>query len=261
MQWIDKTQIASAFGRAVNTYDHVATLQRDIADQLIMKIINHHSNGKVLDAGCGTGYVSQQLKRTGIYNITALDLSASMLVKAKSEQVADDYIEGDIENLPLLSEQFDVVVSSLAVQWCHSFKSAIIEMVRVLKPQGRLYVATLVQPTLNELREAWAAIDDEPHVINFLTEHNCENSIASLVNEINIASIEIKSYTKMLEFDDIFSLLKSLQGIGATALPVRKKGLMGRAKLKALEKAYPKCTDAQKFRLTYQVLELIIVKA
>ncbi len=261
MQLINKENIAIAFGRAVNTYDQVADLQRYVADQLIGRILKNQSDGKILDAGCGTGYVSLQLKNQGDYEITALDLSSSMLAKAQRQQAADHYVEGDIENLPLLSDQFDVVVSSLAVQWCHSFQLALSELMRVLKPSGKLYLTTLIQPTLYELSEAWSGIDAEQHVIHFLAESDCQHALDKIADEIHIQFIEMKSYAKVLKFDNIVSLLKSLQGIGATALPARQKGLMGKSKFKALEKAYPKLANDEKFGLTYQVLEIVIVKA
>lgn len=260
MQFTDKKQIATAFGRAAPSYDQWAGLQRDIADSLIHQLLNDIPQGKILDAGCGTGYVSRRLRMHDKYEITALDISQDMLNEAQRNNVADYYVQGDIEHLPLLSNQFDAVISSLAIQWCHSLEQALTELVRVLKPGGHLYLSTLIQPSLWELTQAWQSVDDDQHVLDFLPESAFNHAIEQLQVNQSIESILSSNYAITLNFDDIWSLLRSLQGIGATAFPRSRKGLMGKAQINALSDAYPKKLSEKRFSLTYQVLEILIVK-
>lgn len=260
MHSVDKQNVASAFGRAVETYDQQAILQREVANRLIANVKEENIFAKVLDAGCGTGYVSQNLKYHKGYEITALDLSHEMLQKAQDNNVAHHYLLGDIESLPLVDNQFDVVVSSLAIQWCHSLTLAISELLRVLKPQGRLYLSTLTQPSLWELAKAWQALDDDPHVLTFLSDEEIVKILSKLQEIYVIQSVNYSAYCKALRFDHIVALLKSLQGIGATALPYRKKGLMGKNQLKLLSESYPKNVLTDQLALTYQIAEIVIVK-
>ncbi|MGL4674606.1 MAG: methyltransferase domain-containing protein, partial [Wohlfahrtiimonas sp.] len=104
MRLVDKKDIAIAFNRAVQTYDQQASLQREVADSLIQQVLQNIVSGKILDAGCGTGYVAQQLKHNNQYHLTALDLSENMLKQAKISQSAHDYVQGDIEALPFEDE-------------------------------------------------------------------------------------------------------------------------------------------------------------
>lgn len=259
MQLVNKEQIAEAFGRAVDSYDEWATLQREVADCLLYNVEDNIMSGKILDAGCGTGYLSQYLKHNANYEITALDLSNEMLLKAQNNSAAHHYVQGDIEHLPLLANQFDCVVSSLAIQWCHSFEAAIVEMLRVLKPNGHLYINTLIEPTLHELKTAWRTIDDDQHVMNFLSTSIVQASLLKLQKECSI-DVKVRQYDKKLYFSNILTLLKSLQGIGATALPNRKKGLMSRSQLMTLAEGFPHIENEANLSLTYSVCEIIIIK-
>lgn len=261
MRLVDKKDITTAFNRAVQTYDQQASLQRGIADSLIQQVLQNITAGKILDAGCGTGYVAQQLKHNNQYHVTALDLSENMLNQAEMNHSAHDYVQGDIEALPFEDETFDCVVSNLAMQWCHSLETSITEQLRVLKSGGQLYISTLIQPALWELKKAWQAVDNEQHVMDFLSGEMLENHLAKLELNPNVDHIVCRCYAKELMFDDIFTLLKSLQNIGATALPQRKKGLMGKDQLQKLADAYAVYETDKKLPLTYYIAELMIIKS
>ena len=260
MRLVDKKEIAIAFNRAVQTYDQQASLQREVADSLIQQVLQNITSGKILDAGCGTGYVSKRLQQNSQYHLTALDLSENMLSQAKINQSAHDYVQGDIEALPFSDESFDCVVSNLAMQWCHSLEAAILEQLRVLKSGGQLYLSTLIQPSLWELKKAWQTVDDEQHVMDFISGEMLEHHLAKLELNSSVGHIVCRCYAKELVFKDIFSLLKSLQNIGATALPQRKKGLMGKAQLQNLADAYAIYQDEHGLPLTYYVAELRMAK-
>ncbi|MBS7813868.1 malonyl-ACP O-methyltransferase BioC [Wohlfahrtiimonas chitiniclastica] len=255
MRLADKSQVATAFGRAAHSYDTAATVQKTVADALMAQLTAQVplDQACVLDAGCGTGYISHALKNRGAAHVTALDLSDAMLTQAMLKASAHDYVQGDIESLPLPSDAFDAVISSLAVQWCHDLPRALSELVRVLKPGGRLYVATLADPTLHELKKAWQAVDDAQHVVDFLPVANIESAAEGLGR-----TVRCHHYCEVLTFSGIFPLLKSLQGIGATAIDRTHKGLMGKAQLQTLARAYPQ--HATGLPLSYYVTEIVIIK-
>jgi len=100
---------------------------------------------KALDVGCGTGVVAVTAARLGA-QATGLDLTPALLEKARENaQVAGvsiEFIEGDAESLPFKDASFDVVLS----QFGHMFapRPAVVtaEMLRVLKPGGRIAFST-----------------------------------------------------------------------------------------------------------------------
>jgi ubiquinone/menaquinone biosynthesis C-methylase UbiE len=110
-----------------------------------------HRGERVLDIACGTGVVTRlAADRVGPDGAVAgLDINPAMLAVARSlptSGAAIEWYEGNAESLPLAEGSFDVVLSSLGLQFVPDKASALREMRRVLAPDGRLAVAT-VGPT------------------------------------------------------------------------------------------------------------------
>lgn len=100
---------------------------------------------KVLDVGCGTGVVACTAAMRGA-QVTGLDLSPVLLEEAKFNAavggLAIEFVEGDCERLPFADASFDVVVSQFGHMFAPRPGVATAEMLRVLKPGGRIAFAT-----------------------------------------------------------------------------------------------------------------------
>lgn len=106
-------------------------------------------NGKrprILAVGCRDGVLATRLAQGGA-RVTALDASAGMLAaahrRARAAGVEVDLVGGDAGNLPFPTGQFDCVVSVATLCFVDNPRRAIREMVRVLKPGGRLIFGEL----------------------------------------------------------------------------------------------------------------------
>lgn len=241
---VNKRAVANAFGRAAQNYDRFAELQR-ISGERLMACLPNEKFAQVLDAGCGTGAFSRRWRERGS-EVTALDLSAQMLAQARSQQTAHHYTQGDIEALPFASRSFDLVWSNLAVQWCDDLSQGLGELLRVIRPGGRVAFSTLAEGSLPELRQAWRAVDDNPHANRFLSAeavaHACPPARVSLYHE---------SIT--LNFADAMSAMRSLKGIGATHLhDGRQNRTLTRRELQQLTLAWPQRADS--FPLSYHLI-------
>jgi len=99
----------------------------------------------VLDVGCGTGVVAVTAARTGA-RVRGLDLTPELLVRARENaaiaEVDVDFVEGDAEALPYPDASFDVVVSQFGHMFAPRPEVALAEMLRVLKPGGRVAFST-----------------------------------------------------------------------------------------------------------------------
>lgn len=104
---------------------------------------------RLLDAGCGTGnfehFISQKRELPPI-SIDALDFSAGMLAKA-AEKCADldyaQFVQGDLgARLPYESDTFDRIVSINVLYAVPDWRATLDELIRVLKPGGRLVVTS-----------------------------------------------------------------------------------------------------------------------
>jgi len=93
----------------------------------------------MLEYGCGSAKVSQYMALRG-YQCTLLDLSETALNLARANFAAlslqGQFIRGDINQLGLADNEFDVVYSGGVVEFVSDIQSVIAETVRVLKPSG-----------------------------------------------------------------------------------------------------------------------------
>lgn len=97
----------------------------------------------VLDVGCGTGVLARAAaERMGPKGrVVGLDPNEQMLAVARRKPTAVTWQLGRAEALPFGDASFDAVVSQFALMFFESKATAIAEMLRVLRPGGRLAIA------------------------------------------------------------------------------------------------------------------------
>ncbi|WP_413493505.1 malonyl-ACP O-methyltransferase BioC [Morganella psychrotolerans] len=246
---VNKAAVAAAFGRAAGQYDAVAHLQQQTGKHLYsltkqrlcpQSLTQLHG----LDAGCGTGFLSEQWKAE-CGSITAFDLSPAMLAHARAQQRASCYVQGDIEQLPFADNQFDFCFSNLAVQWCDSLSAALAGLFRVTRAGGTVAFSTLSTGSLAELNQAFSCVDSARHANGFLSRDAIR--AACLPYHHTLSEVQYR-----LTFSSLPALLHSLKGIGATRVHQgRSAGLMTRNKLAQLAAHYPAENGA--YPLSYSI--------
>ena len=97
----------------------------------------------VLDVACGAGNATIPAAKTGA-TATGLDITPELLDAARriaAEQgVEIEWIEGDAEQLPFDEGSFDAVTSVFGCMFAPDHRRAAAEIVRVLRPGGRMAV-------------------------------------------------------------------------------------------------------------------------
>ncbi|MGH7268244.1 MAG: class I SAM-dependent methyltransferase [Candidatus Rokuibacteriota bacterium] len=100
---------------------------------------------RVLDVACGTGVVAVTAGRRGAH-VTGLDLTPELLQRARENaavaEVQVEWHEGDVESLPFGDGVFDAVVSQFGHMFAPRPEVATREMLRVLRPGGRIAFST-----------------------------------------------------------------------------------------------------------------------
>jgi len=119
----------------------------------------------VLDMAAGTGLVSRQLAPS-VRAVIALDATVAMLSTGKAaadEQSLSNIIftRGDAADLPFLEASFDVVVTRFALHHFVDVDRPLAELVRCLRPGGRLAVADMVSDEDPEVAQRQNAIERE----------------------------------------------------------------------------------------------------
>jgi malonyl-CoA O-methyltransferase len=243
---VDKKQMRGAFQRAAASYDAAAVLQREIADRLLARLaLIKLVPARILDAGCGTGYCTRALaQRYPRAQVLGLDIATAMTARAQNIngprsplarwRRRDRYVCGDAESLPLASASVDMVFSNLAMQWCDP-QVVFAEFLRVLRPGGLLMFTSFGPDTLRELRNAWATVDDTPHVHGFIDMHDLGDALMRTQFAEPVMDMEHITLT----YADVLSVMRDLKAIGAhNVARGRSTGLLGKQRYGRFVAAY-----------------------
>lgn len=253
----DKRQVAASFSRAAASYDSVAALQRAVGHSLLERLPQPLTAARWLDLGSGTGFFSRILaERCGDGGV-AVDLAEGMLAHARQQGAARHHVAGDAERLPLRDGCFELIFSSLALQWCGQFSAVLSEAARVLRPGGMFAFSSLCVGTLDELRASWQAVDGQVHVNRFRHFDDYQRLTAASPLQV----LDLQRQAHVLHYPDVRSLTHELKALGAHNLnPGRPSGLTGRARIDAMLRAYENFRDAQGLPATYQVVYGVLRK-
>jgi ubiquinone/menaquinone biosynthesis C-methylase UbiE len=98
----------------------------------------------VLDAACGSGNVTIPAARSGAF-VTGLDLVVSLLAAAQNWADREGLVvaleQGNVEQLPYVDGEFDVVLSMFGVMFAARPDRVVAELERVTRPGGRVVLA------------------------------------------------------------------------------------------------------------------------
>src|SRR3569623_1294139 len=214
---LDFAEVWRAFDHAAASYDAHAVLQREVCDRL----------------------PQPTWSRRVLHRLAPSPAEANHLVCA------------DMERLPLSSNSMDLVWSSLAIQWAHDLEATFKGFHQVLAPGGLLIFATFGPDTLKELREAFTAIDDAPHVNRFIDLHD----IGDMLIHAGFSSPVMEMEMLTLTYADLKSLMQDLKGIGAhNAALARRRGLLGKTAWSRLEQAYEMQRRDGRLPATFEVI-------
>ncbi|WP_114858772.1 dethiobiotin synthase [Azospirillum brasilense] len=209
-----KAAIAAAFGKAAPCYEEHAAVQRIAAERLAERVarLPLPPRPRVLEIGCGTGFLSRALReRIGPADWLLTDLSPDMLERCRAtlgdpDDSAFRIMDGE---QPDLDGPFDLIVSSLALQWFRAPAAALARWARLLAPGGRIAVATLAADSFREWREAHHALGLEAGVPTYPTRHALDR-LWPAGGEGSVAEERLlRRHANGLEF------LAELKGIGA----------------------------------------------
>ncbi len=98
---------------------------------------------RVIDVACGTGVLAlAAYDRVGPDGeVVGLDPNSDMLGVARRKSTRIDWREGRAEEIPFPDERFDAAVSQFGLMFFEDRTAGLREMMRVIKPGGRMAVA------------------------------------------------------------------------------------------------------------------------
>jgi malonyl-CoA O-methyltransferase len=258
---LDRRAVARAFDRASAGYDAAAALQEGVRNELLARLAELPVQPRaVLDLGAGTGHASRALKRRYPQAlVAAVDIAPGMLERAREQSRwlrRFERIRADAYALPFRDAAFDLVFSSLMLQWCDDLDAVFAEIARVIAPGGLLLFSTFGPGTLAELRGAWDASEPaseraSSHVNHFFDPH----ALGSALMHAGFAEPVLDVDRIVLRYPDTMALMRELKAIGAhNVTRGRARGLTGRRRLAAMSEAYEALRRDGSLPATWEVI-------
>ncbi len=152
---MDRDRDVAAFGKRARRYDDGwrGQLHHQIADRAAeLALTCVPAPGRILDVGCGTGYLLGRLAaRAPQAEVLAGIDAAPAMIEVAAGVAADDRLRfavGAAERLPWPAASFDLVVSTTSFDHWADQRAGLAECARVLAPGGCLVLADLFSALL-----------------------------------------------------------------------------------------------------------------
>jgi demethylmenaquinone methyltransferase / 2-methoxy-6-polyprenyl-1,4-benzoquinol methylase len=151
-------EIARMFDAVARRYD----LTNDVLSagqdrrwrRAVVQAIEPRLGERVLDLAAGTGTSSVPLLRQGAF-VVPCDFSLGMVQVGKHQRPRLPFVAGDALHLPFPDAAFDVTTITFGLRNVVDRAAAMVEMLRVTRPGGRLVVCEFSQPVWQPLRTVY----------------------------------------------------------------------------------------------------------
>src|SRR5471032_2081775 len=227
----DRAVLRQRRDRAARHWTQASFLKRELAERLVERLDDvKRSFDQALDLGCHGDEIATALgDRKTVGRLVRSDFG-----QAFAERAHGPVVVADEEALPFAAASFDLVLSAMALHWVNDLPGTLIQIGRILKPDGLFLGAMLGGATLWQLREALGAAESEiegglsPRVSPFADLRDA----AGLLQRAGLALPVADSETIEVEYDDALSLMRELGAMGeGNLVRERRHGLARRATL------------------------------
>lgn len=135
-----------SFDRAADYYDQTRGLPADLMDRLMPMVAAELPDGRCLEIGIGTGRIALPLMRRGV-DVVGVDISIEMLRRLLAKSSAPKVVLGDATRLPFGDRTFASAIASHVLHLVPGWRTALDEIVRVVRPGGVLLASRSADTT------------------------------------------------------------------------------------------------------------------
>ena len=195
-------------------YDlYVVPTWREAFDQLVDEEVKPPEEGRVLDAGCGTGgYTIDLSARLGAKaEVVGVDESEERLELARAKAVVQhlhhvNFAQGEMVALGQADEDFDLVIGDASMMPSDRIDEALGELARVAKPGATVALKLTTRGSFDEFFSLyWEALHDlgledlTPQLEELITERLTVDQAERLARGAGLR--HVRSVTRKQEFD------------------------------------------------------------
>jgi NADH dehydrogenase [ubiquinone] 1 alpha subcomplex assembly factor 5 len=186
----------------------------DVADRL--GLIKRQFS-RALCIGSYHGVMADRLRARGIAQVVEAE-AVDGLLSLGSRSDADDLIVADEEALPFEAQSFDLALAVLSLQYVNDLPGVLVQIQRLLKPDGLFIGVVLGGATLGELRQAMLAAEAEvtggasPRVMPFVDVRDAGGLLQRAKFALPVADAETLTVT----YASALELMRELKFMGAS---------------------------------------------
>jgi demethylmenaquinone methyltransferase/2-methoxy-6-polyprenyl-1,4-benzoquinol methylase len=183
----------------------------------LVQLAHVRPGDRALDVCCGTGDVAFALADAGA-QVTGCDFSAPMLEVARQRATTRrnrreeilTFMEADALHLPLAADAFNIVTIAYGLRNLSDFHGGLVEMLRVLKPGGRLLILDFGKPDFGPWRAMYFAYlkffvplfgrifcgnsATHAYILESLKKYPAQKGIAAMLSELNCRDVRIVNF-------------------------------------------------------------------
>ncbi len=209
-QWA--ARVDDLFATIAPRYDLINDLQsfglHRVWKRRLVRLASVRKGVRALDLCCGTGDIARALAQQGA-SVVGLDFSAAMLRVAQTRHSSTvvQWMRGDALQIPFSDGAFDLVTIGYGLRNLSDCRAAVAEMLRVLRPGGRLLVLDFGKPDNALWRALYFAYlrwivplfrhlfcrDAEAYryILESLLHYPAQRGVAALMREKNCQDVRI----------------------------------------------------------------------
>ena len=106
-----------------------------------LQSLGYSKDARILDLGCGSGIVAEELKKRGYTNMDGVDLCVELMAKAKEKGIYTSLIQGEMasegcKKLNVAADQYDAATCVGVLTYGHVKARGFDDFVHAVKPGG-----------------------------------------------------------------------------------------------------------------------------
>jgi demethylmenaquinone methyltransferase/2-methoxy-6-polyprenyl-1,4-benzoquinol methylase len=229
-------QVSAMFDEVSSAYDRTNTFLSVGNDQLwrvaTTRAVAPVAGERILDLAAGTGTSSAALAASGAH-VVAADFSEGMLEVGRRRHAGNsriEFVHADATDLPFDDDSFDAVTISFGLRNVVEPKKGLDELLRVLKPGGRIVICEFSTPPVPLVRRGYdlymktvapaltKLVSSNASAYEYLNESiqawPDQATLSSWLREAGFASVEHRDLTA-----GIVALHRGVKPVGRHAAP------------------------------------------